>query len=329
MSNQPRISVIIPVYGVEKYIAKCIQSLLDQTFKEFEAIIVDDGSPDNSITIAKNLVGNDPRFVFLEKENGGQGSARNMGIDYSRGDYIAFIDSDDYVHSTYLELMYSTIIIEDADICLCNSIAVKEKDEKVIRKITNNIDKYHSEGDFLLCRDTITSFMWDKLFKKEVFIDMRFDESIRTYEDSHFVFRLIYGRKMTLVSKYLYFYVQHEGSTTNSTNPSYIADKKAVIDAYRNFIKKNPESFLNRDYLIYCYLKVYVYTVAVGISRYSKNFRNDYLFFINTVNKTLLNRKNIQQVFRSEKKVKYALLILLISPNIFRAIILLRDRIIK
>ena len=86
----PLVSIIIPVYKVEKYIEKCMQSLLDQTYDNFEALVVDDGSPDSSITLAKELVGNDSRFIFFEKENGGQGSARNLGLDHAKGEYIAF-----------------------------------------------------------------------------------------------------------------------------------------------------------------------------------------------------------------------------------------------
>ena len=89
-------SVIVPVYNVEKYIEKCIQSLLDQTYHKFEALIIDDGSVDRSIEIAKQLVKDDPRFLFFKKENGGLSSARNCGLDHATGDYIALLDSDHY-----------------------------------------------------------------------------------------------------------------------------------------------------------------------------------------------------------------------------------------
>ena len=103
------VSVIIPVYKVEKYIERCMQSLLDQTYKSFEALIVDDGSPDISIELAKSIVGNDPRFIFLEKENGGQGTARNLGLDHAKGDYIAFLDSDDSYTPDMLEVVISEL----------------------------------------------------------------------------------------------------------------------------------------------------------------------------------------------------------------------------
>lgn len=194
------ISIIIPVYNVNKYIEKCIVSLLAQTHDNFEAILIDDGSPDNSIEIAKSIIKGDPRFIFLSKENGGQGSARNMGIDLAKGEYITFLDSDDYIEPTFLQDMHAQLISTNADICVCN-INVVNDNGNIIKSINNNPEAYMKKNDFLLCSDTISSFMWDKLFKKETFLNMRFSPDIRTYEDSHFVFRLLYGKKSHLYKR--------------------------------------------------------------------------------------------------------------------------------
>src|SRR5690554_251784 len=212
MSNNPKISVIIPVYGVEEYIAKCIESIKNQTFTNFEAILINDGTKDNSVAVAEQAIAGDKRFIILHKENGGQGSARNLGLDNARGKFIAFIDSDDWVEPDYLKAMYEKIISENADVCTCDVSLLSSKGnlEKIFK---SNPEKYFSRGDFLNAYFYVSNWMWDKLFKKEVFDGMRFDPEVRTFEDAHFVFRVIYNKKITSVSDNLYNYVQHVGST--------------------------------------------------------------------------------------------------------------------
>ena len=326
MNNTPKISVIIPVYGVEDYIEKCLQSLLDQTFTDFEAIIVDDGSLDQSIPKAKKLVGDDTRFVFLEKENGGQASARNMGIDHAKGKYLAFIDSDDYVSPLYLQIMYGTILKHNSDICVCNAFLIKN--DQVIGNIENNYSKYIEERDIFLCKDTVSSFMWDKLFKKEVFNNMRFDESIRTYEDSHFVFRLIYNKTFCQVNKSLYFYVQRDGSTTNGFNPTLVKDKKSVYESYITFYEKEMlKNNISSKYLEYCYLKVYIYSTAASIAHHSNNFKKDYSILKKTIDSSLFQYSKIFNSFFKEPKILLGLLTLKTSPILFKYMIKLRDSI--
>ena len=103
------ISIVVPIYNVEKYLRQCLDSILDQTYEHFECLLINDGSPDNSADICKEYVDKDARFHYFEKENGGLASARNFGIKYSKGKYITFIDSDDWVESDYLEVLYSKI----------------------------------------------------------------------------------------------------------------------------------------------------------------------------------------------------------------------------
>lgn len=310
------ISIIIPVYNVEKHIAKCIQSLLDQTYENFEAIIVDDGSPDNSIKIAKELAGNDSRFIFLEKENGGQGSARNMGIDYSKGLYLAFLDSDDYIESQYLEKTYEQMIEGNADICTCDVNVIE--DNAISYIIKNNVDEYYSKNDFLLCLGTVTSFMWDKLFKKELFDGMRFDESIRTYEDSHFVFRLIFNKKIVSINQPLYNYVQRDGSTTRSIPKTYLKDKKSVMDTY---IKFNKELNGVEAYIARCYLVNYIFTCAVDLARFSKEFDKDIEVLKKNLDYSYISFGNIVRLIRYDFKKSLGLFFLFISPNTFKYLV--------
>ena len=114
MLENELISIIIPIYNVENYLRQCLDSIMSQTHQNFECLLINDGSPDNSADICREYVEKDSRFKYFEKENGGVSSARNLGIECSRGEYITFIDSDDWVDSDYLEVLYNALIDENA-----------------------------------------------------------------------------------------------------------------------------------------------------------------------------------------------------------------------
>ena len=122
--EKPLISIIIPVYKVEKYLEKCIKSVLDQTYKNLQIILVDDGSPDNCGNICDNYAKIDNRIEVIHKENGGLSDARNVGLKKARGKYIGFVDSDDYVSNEMFENMYNTLVNNNADVSICNFYTV-------------------------------------------------------------------------------------------------------------------------------------------------------------------------------------------------------------
>ena len=110
------ISIIVPIYNVENYLRQCLDSIMSQSYQNFECLLINDGSPDHSADICREYVEKDSRFKYFEKDNGGVSSARNLGIELSKGEYITFIDSDDWVDSDYLEVLYNALIDENADI---------------------------------------------------------------------------------------------------------------------------------------------------------------------------------------------------------------------
>ena len=118
MLEKELISIIVPIYNVEKYLRQCLDSILNQTYQNFECLLINDGSLDNSADICREYVSKDSRFKYFEKENGGVSSARNLGIECSRGEYITFIDSDDWVDYDYLEVLYNSLVDERADIAI-------------------------------------------------------------------------------------------------------------------------------------------------------------------------------------------------------------------
>lgn len=321
MNNNSKISVIIPVYGVEDYIEKCIQSLLNQTHKNFEALIIDDGSLDNSIKIAKNLIKEDPRFIFLEKENGGQASARNLGLDNAKGAFIAFLDSDDYIEPNYLSELYGKIQAEHADIATCNINFVDLKGN-ITRKFINNVEEYYKSKDFLLCKYHISTFVWDKLFRANLFNNMRFDNNIRTYEDAHFTFKVVYNKKIVHVDHFLHNYVQRPGSTSHDLKPTYIQDRIAVKNSHLNFAEQHRSSFPEcSSYINFCYLKTFIYFTATNLARYSKNYSEDIITLTKEIDPKVFTFKNILSLIKTEPKVGLSLFLFKISPTLFQYLV--------
>ena len=157
----PKVSIIVPVYNVEKYIEKCLESLVNQTLEDIEIIIVNDGSKDNSKEIVKQYLEKYPeKMVYLEKENGGLSDARNFAIPYAKGEYVAFLDSDDYVELNMYEDMYKIAKNEDSDMVECDFIWEYPNKSKI-----DTGELYHGKHEML---EKIRVVAWNKLIKKSL-----------------------------------------------------------------------------------------------------------------------------------------------------------------
>ena len=143
---KPIISIIVPVYNVEKYLRRCLDSIVMQTFTDWECICVDDGSPDNSGKILDEYAVKDERFVIIHKENGGVSSARNTGLDIARGEYVTFCDSDDLVEADWLLAQYTDIVSEDFDVCICGFYGKGRKKRKVLNQIAAKTSIFTQNG---------------------------------------------------------------------------------------------------------------------------------------------------------------------------------------
>lgn len=207
------ISVIVPVYNVEAYLDRCINSILHQTFYEFELILVDDGSTDNSGVMCDELAKKDSRIIVLHKVNGGLSDARNKGIEVASGEYITFIDSDDWISKDYLSKLYDNLLKYDADISCCNFHKTKCYIEKAVvknRKIFTLIaeDKYR----YFLENETVSATA--KLFKKNIFENIEFPKG-KLYEDVATIFSVfIKSKKIVFDNAEMYFYFQNSNSIT-------------------------------------------------------------------------------------------------------------------
>ena len=209
------ISIIVPIYNVEEYLRECLDSIQKQSYLNFECIMVNDGSPDNSSKICEEFVEKDSRFRYFEKENGGVSSARNLGIEHSKGEYITFIDSDDWVDSDYLEVLYTTLLEEGADITVSTYKQFNIKDNCFYFHIfQRGYDKKTFTGQELIDNlQVLSSFdhsyssTWGKLVKSVRVETIRFNEETTLGEDMEFWYKLyLISDKIVYVNKDNYIY---------------------------------------------------------------------------------------------------------------------------
>ncbi|MGN0550986.1 MAG: glycosyltransferase family 2 protein [Acutalibacteraceae bacterium] len=230
MNNESLISVIVPIYKVEKYLKRCVDSILNQTYKNLEIILVDDGSPDNCPRMCDEYAEKDDRIKVIHKENGGLSDARNKGIDIANGEYLAFIDSDDFVSEDYIEKLYDAILKGDADLSMCSFIYVDEQGAILSDKRNHN-----PMVDTVLCAKEVLEYFyrengwyyvvaWNKLYKKELFNDVRFPYG-KVHEDQY-VFHHIISKcsRVSVISSRLVYYSQRQDSIMGTLNSKTIPD---------------------------------------------------------------------------------------------------------
>lgn len=216
------VSIIVPVYKAEKYLIKCLDSIASQTIRDFECILVDDGSPDSSGIICDSFAANDRRFSVVHLENGGVSKARNEGIRRAKGEFIGFVDSDDWIDPEMFESLYRDARNHNADISICG--VYEDFPPTKITEMTSAQAKI-----CMFSNDGFRGYSVNKLVKRELLEDVRFDESIRCYEDLVFFFQLFSNcSKVVWNGKPLYHYFRHEG--TLSTDYKFNEEKKNGIN---------------------------------------------------------------------------------------------------
>lgn len=234
MRNKPCISIIVPVYNVEKYLKKCITSILKQTFRDFELILVDDGSTDCSGKICDDFAKMDSRIFVIHKNNAGLSSARNIGISIARGNYLGFVDSDDYIATDMYEMLYKNLIREDADISVCGIYHCYAGRKSKVNEFYYKVLNVQEAIRFIFERKDADVSAWNKLYKKEIFHSVRYPEG-KIYEDTYVIVRLfMLCRKIVFSSERKYYYCHRAGSITTK---HFTKRNFALIEAYReNFL---------------------------------------------------------------------------------------------
>ena len=213
------ISIVVPVYNVGNYLDKCIETIIKQTYKNIEIILVDDGSKDNSGSKCDEWKNKDKRIKVIHKVNGGLSSARNAGIEVAVGKYINFIDSDDYIDLRMIEILYNAIYRNEADISICNRYYVFEDGKKYLRypNKKNVLEMDSEEAIFELNNyKNFDMSAWAKLYKKELFENIRFPEG-KLSEDFYIMYLLFdKAEKIVYNSEPLYYYLQRKGSISKN-----------------------------------------------------------------------------------------------------------------
>lgn len=232
------VSIIIPAYNAEQYIEKAIKSCINQTYKNIEIIIVNDGSTDNTAEKIKELSLQDNRIKFISTKNGGVSKARNTGIENSTGEYLTFLDADDQICSTALDDMMKVMLTEKADILSTKMFNSKSEDFSDFPSSSKQIEVWEGMDGFLKSLedhpDTYSSVA--KIYKKSFLKDVRFPESFRIHEDSYFIFELLTLQpKMVVFDEYVYkVYLSPNSASRSSFSDKYfdilrLAEKKTEL----------------------------------------------------------------------------------------------------
>ena len=217
--SDPLISVIVPVYRTEHFLEKCIESIRNQSYSNLEIILVDDGSPDHCDQICDCFAEKDSRITVIHQQNGGQAKARNTGIDVSKGEFLLFVDSDDYIDQQMLERLHRRIEKDRSDLAVCGYVFQDEDGKELgtylipdsVQAGFQTLNLAYADNGFLL-----NSIIWNKLYKRELFQELRFPEG-RLHEDEATVYKLIdQCRLVSILSEPMYYYVEHSNSTMTS-----------------------------------------------------------------------------------------------------------------
>lgn len=228
-----KVSLIVPIYNSQNYLEKCIKSLISQTLKDIQIILINDGSTDNSEKIIKSF--DDERIVYISKNNEGIGKTRNLGIDKATGEFLAFVDSDDYLNEHFCEYMYQKAVNDDCDLVVCDFF--EDRNTLVGIKFKDFKDTNLRETPELI--NYINLGPCNKLYKKSLFDDKsnRFEENLK-YEDAPFVVKmLVSANRIGKVNDYLTYYVIHSNSET-TIRDKRMYDILEITDIIVNDLKK-------------------------------------------------------------------------------------------
>lgn len=240
--DKPLISIIVPVYNVAEYLTRCLDSIVAQTYCTLDIILIDDGSADHSGDICDQYALTDSRIRVIHQPNGGQSSARNAGLDVAKGEYIAFVDSDDAVSTDYIEMMYRNLIDYDADI---SEVAfTKCVDFQTIVSDTTSCHTYQYSSEeaieATLYQMKLDTGVWGKLFKRQLFDDIRFTVGV-LYEDLEIIPRL-YAKcdKIVWIDMQLYYYTTRNNSSLGAFSLRRL-DVLDIVDDIERRLAHNPD----------------------------------------------------------------------------------------
>lgn len=326
------VSVIIPVYKVENYLNKCVESVVNQTYKNLEIILVDDGSPDNCPKMCDEWAKKDSRIKVIHKQNGGVSSARNMGIDISTGEYISFVDSDDFIDNTMFEKLYISITKNKCDIAACNYCLIDESNN-ITKRVENNLKNISPENFYkyyvydycymqnnTMIVDSIGINIWTKLYSKKIIGDNRF-LSCAIGEDFIFNCDVITPQtKICAVDENLYYYFLRSDSVMHTFNENKI---KQRLEFIKLSMQKYQQKVDEQTFNAFKFLSFKQMMIDLTYCKEKSIYKN----YINQIKELKLNTKQNYKVYiKNIKKFKTKILAFLIHNKMFYVLKLLMKK---
>lgn len=314
MKDRPAVSVVVPVYNVEEYLEQCVNSILNQDFGNFELLIIDDGSTDESGNLCEELARRDKRIRCFHKENGGLSDARNFGIDRMRGDLVTFVDSDDWLEPDCLSYLYNAICSTDAEISTCVYLRVSESGSKPWRSLPVG-------PEVMSGRDALLSLFYDekinvsahgKLYKSRLFEDIRYPLGKR-YEDVGTTYRLLAKAQRVAVGGLpLYNYRMRPGSITHEGSDGLFDRCELAEIAYKEISEyKDDELTAAAE----CYMTFHELSV---LRSYKPSCLFDYDRAMRLKERVLERKKRVIKNVRAPRLTKYALEMLEYGLHVYR-----------
>ena len=239
--TRPVISLIIPIYNVEKFLEHTLESVQNQTLRDFEAICVNDGSSDSSADIIKKFAEKDKRFKFLDKKNGGVGSARNLGLKTAKGKYVMFLDGDDYLHPQAMEVAVAVIKREKTDICLFGYKEVQVDENVTMQSVAKDCSaKIYDEPafDYIKNRTIPQIVVWNKIYKADLAKSQTFYPVHPGEDDIYSLQMLLQIQKIAVIEPVLIFYVQNPQSVMHVISEEKMRENRLVVEKYMSDILK-------------------------------------------------------------------------------------------
>ncbi len=318
MNSKPLISIIIPMYNVQDYIEKCLKSVIEQTYTNIEVLIIDDGSKDNSYNLAKQFLQNDNRIKIIQQENGGLSDARNTGIIKAKGDYLFFLDSDDYIPPYCIEYLYDLISSNKTKISIGAHTILKNK-KSIYKGIGKNQIKVYSQKEILkeiLYDVNVDLSAWAKLYKKELFKNIKYPKGL-CFEDTATTYKLLYlCDKVSVGGNSVYFYnIRQNSITTKSDFSKKIQLIENTKEMCSSILEKYPdlEDYTNKR-IVWSYFSTLNQYLK---SNNKKQFKTDK----NEIVKYLKSKKN--EILKKEiygKKEKFGIILLSLGLPIYNIV---------
>lgn len=314
VNNEELISVIVPIYKVEQYLRKCIDSILNQTYKKLEIILVDDGSPDSCGKICDEYANIDERIKVIHKKNGGLSDARNVGIDMANGEYIVFIDSDDYIEMDYIEYLFNLLKNNNCKMSICSHYVETIENKRIDygKKYSTTVMNTEECMRRMLCDEGFSVSAWAKMYKKELFANVKYPIN-KLCEDNGTTYKLIRQcEKIAYGNLSKYIYVKRENSIMTGKFNLKKMDLVELTDNMANELEMDFSSIINAIHRRMIYARLSVLRQAVNDENVDKKI-------INTLRKDIL--KNWKEFIRNpeiKNLDRIAFISLIFGNNFYR-----------